>query len=192
MTMAIIMMRILMMVKIRLIDDSKQLIYYLSISYWIFKNKRRLRGPADLKTHNFKDELQNMDAALEWPGNGRTYFFKGHQYWRYNWYKTAVDDGYPRDISRAWINVPSDIDAALQWKNGKTYFMKGREYYALKKRGRPKVASGYPKRISAYWMGCSSEGLTDGKISPGTSSAFAVLPSTLAFVSCLLAFKIVW
>ena len=152
---------------------------------WIFRNKRRLRGPDPFSKYGL-DKLENLDAALEWPGNGRTYFFKGEEYWRYNWYYQRIDYGYPKKISRAWLNVPSDLDAALQWTNGKTYFMQGREYYALRRRGRPKVAPGYPKDISSYWMGCSNEGLHGGKISPGRSSSLTVLPSILVLFGSFL------
>lgn len=148
---------------------------------------RKLKGPAHISDLNLPDDLIGMDAAVEWPGNGRTYFFKGDRYWRYgSWYSKRLDPGYPKKISAAWLGVPDGLNAALQWKNGKTYFLKGRQYYALRRRGRPRVASGYPKDISTYWMGCSAEGLTKGKISPGRSSALTVLPNILVFLGSML------
>lgn len=48
-----------------------------------------------------------MDAAVEWAGNGRMYFFKGEDYWRYNYYRRTVDYGYPKKISKAWLDVPN-------------------------------------------------------------------------------------
>lgn len=166
--------------------------FFKGTKFWILKNKHLIRGPIDI-TVPHKDggmglpkELYNMDAAVEWAGNGRMYFFKGEDYWRYNFYRRRVDYGYPKKISKAWLNVPSDLNAALQWKNGKTYFLKGKSYYALKRRGRPRVDSGYPKDISAYWMGCSQEGLIRGKISPGKSSSFSVLPNTLVLLGSML------
>ena len=154
---------------------------------------RKLKGPKDVSVSwregglGLPKELHNMDAAVEWPGNGRTYFFKGEDYWRYNWKTRTIDQGYPRKIAKAWLDVPNDLNAALQWKNGKTYFLKGRQYYALKRRGRPRVDTGYPKDISTYWMGCSQEGLTGGKISPGKSSSFTVIPSILVLFGSVLA-----
>ena len=155
----------------------------------MFRNKRRLRGPTPISHLNLPDDLKNMDAAVAWPGNGRTYFFKSENYWRYNWFTKRVDRGYPRKISKAWINVPDDLHAALQWKNGKTYFMKGEQYYALTKRGRPRVAVNYPKDIATYWMGCSMEGLKAGKIAPGTSSSLTLLPSILMLIGSSLVSK---
>jgi matrix metalloproteinase-14 (membrane-inserted) len=34
--------------------------------------------------------------------NGQTYFFKGNNYYRFNFTKEAVDDGYPHHIAEAW------------------------------------------------------------------------------------------
>lgn len=168
----------------------KMTFFFKGENYWMFRNKRRLRGPTPISDLNLPDDLKNMDAAVAWPGNGRTYFFKGENYWRYNWFTKRVDRGYPRKISKAWLNVPDDLHAALQWKNGKTYFMKGEQYYALKKRGRPRVAVNYPKDIATYWMGCSMEGLEAGKIAPGTSSSLTLLPSILMLIGSYLVSKI--
>ncbi|XP_071855389.1 uncharacterized protein [Apostichopus japonicus] len=68
-----------------------------------------------------------LDAAVYWP-NGKTYFFKGDQYWRTS--GTSLDSGYPMQISRGWSGLPNDIDAALVWgRNGKGYFFKGTKYW---------------------------------------------------------------
>lgn len=65
----------------------------------------------------------NIDAAFTYK-NGKTYFFKGKQYWRYNGKK--VDGDYPRDISEGFAGIPDSLDAALVWSgNGKIYFYKG-------------------------------------------------------------------
>ncbi|XP_071855385.1 uncharacterized protein [Apostichopus japonicus] len=69
----------------------------------------------------------NLDAAVFW-GNGKTYFFKGDQYWRTS--GTSPDSGYPKQISAAWHGLPNDIDAAVVWEpNGKGYFFKGTKYW---------------------------------------------------------------
>lgn len=149
------------------------------------------KGPNDIDHLNLPSELtEGMDAALEWPGNGRTYFFKGTKYWRYDWYRGKMDEFYPRAISTAWLGVPDNLDAAQRWINGKTYFFKGEDYYALRKRGIPRVDRGYPKKTSIYWMGCSKEGLdAGGRISP-KSKTDSVLPNILVVVFCTLLGKL--
>ena len=105
-----------------------------------------------------------MDAALRWGGSGDIYFFKGEKYWRYNERK-GIDYRYPRLTRLSWLGVPDNLDAAIQWKNGKSYFFKGRQYYGIDDFS-TSVGSGYPKDIATYWMACSSNGLTGGKIAP--------------------------
>ncbi|XP_071855396.1 uncharacterized protein [Apostichopus japonicus] len=69
----------------------------------------------------------NLDAAVYWP-NGKTYFFKGNQYWRTS--GTTVDNGYPLIIACGWPGLPDDIDAAVVWgRNRKGYFFKGTQYW---------------------------------------------------------------
>jgi len=170
--------------------SDKLTFFFKGDNVWIFRNKRRLKGPTPFSDYRLPSELKHMDAAMEWPGNGRTYFFKGEEYWRYSWYSKRADNGYPKKIKNAWLGVPNDLNAALQWKNGKTYFMKGRRYYALRRRGRPRVAPEYPKDIATYWMGCSKEGLQKGKIAPGTSSSLTVLPSIVVLFASFLMSKI--
>ncbi|XP_038045849.1 72 kDa type IV collagenase-like isoform X2 [Patiria miniata] len=87
----------------------------------------------------------NIDAALYYPPYGKTYIFKGSQYWRTD--NEVVDTGYPRDISSDWSGLPNDLDAAFIWRrNGRIYFFKGDQYYRYNGR----VEGGYP-RPSSVW-----------------------------------------
>ena len=141
-----------------------------------------MQGPKEITGAelNLPKELENMDAALIWGLNGRVYFFKGDKYWRYNDKTKSVDWGYPRSIANGW-RVPNNLNAALKWKNGKSYFFKGYEYYGYDDYTNS-VPAKYPLKISTYWMGCSSDGLVNGKISPLGNSAHSVLPNLLAMI----------
>ncbi|XP_068126192.1 vitronectin [Hyperolius riggenbachi] len=64
---------------------------------------------------------------------GKTYIFKGSQYWRFS--DGTMDPDYPRDIDIGFQNIPNDIDAAFalpannyQGKE-KAYFFKGKQYW---------------------------------------------------------------
>jgi len=70
-------------------------------------------GSADPLNLNFPRYVTKIDAALVWPRNGRTYFFSGEQYWRYNSKKRVFDKGYPKNIASAWRGLPSRIDSAF-------------------------------------------------------------------------------
>ena len=150
----------------------------------MYKNKDKIYGPADIKEIGLPEELANIDAALEWRRNGKTYFFKGSNYWRYDRTRGKIDDGYPRDIS-AWRGIPSDIDAAFQWKNGRSYFFKGSKYYAFdddKVKVLEDTANPYPRDVASYWMGCSNPLV---EINP-VGSAYGLLPNLLVFITCFL------
>ena len=66
--------------------------------------------------------LNSVDTSFTWT-NGKSYFFRGSQYWRVTGGK--VDPGYPRPVSRGFTGVPDNVDAAFVWSgNGKIYFFK--------------------------------------------------------------------
>ncbi|MEM7153276.1 MAG: hemopexin repeat-containing protein [Myxococcota bacterium] len=95
-----------------------------------------------------------VDAALCW-SRGRTYFFKGSRYWRYDLNNDHTDWNYPKSISRHWPGLPDDLDAAIDWDNGKTYFFKGSQYWRwTKDEG---LDSGYPKLIADEWPGIPND-----------------------------------
>lgn len=83
--------------------------------------------------------------------NGITYFFKGHNYYRFNDTTLQVEPGYPQSISSFWEGIPDDIDTVFTWSNGYTYFFKGNQFYRFNCRtGR--VDRGYPRPL-AQWRG---------------------------------------
>lgn len=52
------------------------------------------------------------------------------RYWRFT--DLTLDTGYPKDISKGFSGIPSDVDAAFVWSgNGKIYFMKVEDLFLL-------------------------------------------------------------
>nr|CAD7447175.1 unnamed protein product [Timema bartmani] len=103
-----------------------------------------------LITRSWKGLPGNMDAAFTYR-NGKTYFFKGDQYWRYIGKK--MDGEYPKPISEGFTGIPDNLDAAMVWGgNGKIYFYKGSKFWRFDPSQRPPVKSTYPKPIS-NWEG---------------------------------------
>ena len=69
-----------------------------------------------------------------WSGNGKIYFFKQSQYWRFDPDQSPpVKSSYPRP-SRNWDGLPETLDAALFYKNGFTYFFKNNQYWRFNDR----------------------------------------------------------
>lgn len=60
---------------------------------------------------------EGIDTALRWEPVGKTYFFKGDRYWRYNEDKRATDPGYPKPIT-VWRGIPQAPQGAFISKEG--------------------------------------------------------------------------
>lgn len=87
--------------------------------YWLFSGNRPLPGyPRPLTDLGLPATLTHLDAALVWGHNGKTYFFSGDKYWRYDETDRSVELDYPRHI-RMWRGVPHGVDAAFQYSDGK-------------------------------------------------------------------------
>ena len=106
----------------------------------------------------------HMDAAVEHP-NGKFYFFKGAQYWRYDPDQNKVDKAEARIGTDGWSGLPSDIDAAIVHpRNGKIYVFKGDRYWRFDaSAGVDKVDHDDVRKIgSSGWSG----------LKPGIQAAF--------------------
>uniref|UniRef100_A0A8D1JNS3 SMB domain-containing protein n=1 Tax=Sus scrofa TaxID=9823 RepID=A0A8D1JNS3_PIG len=63
---------------------------------------------------------------------GKTYLFKGSQYWRFD--DGVLDPNYPREISEGFKGIPDDVDAALALPahsysgRERVYFFKGTQW----------------------------------------------------------------
>ncbi|XP_035889253.1 vitronectin isoform X1 [Phyllostomus discolor] len=64
---------------------------------------------------------------------GKTYLFKGSQYWRFE--DGVLDPGYPHSISEGFQGIPDNVDAALALPahsysgRERVYFFKGKQYW---------------------------------------------------------------
>ncbi|KAM4843145.1 vitronectin [Thomomys bottae] len=72
---------------------------------------------------------------------GKTYLFKGSQYWRFE--DGVLEPNFPRDISEGFSGIPDNVDAALALPahsyNGqeRVYFFKGKQYWEYKFQHQP-------------------------------------------------------
>ena len=90
-------------------------------------------GYPKLISSGFPGIPNNIDAAFKWVANGKMYFFKGSQYWRFesdlgSTGRPGVSDKYPQPIS-VWKGIPNNIDSVVTYENKRTYFFKGNTYY---------------------------------------------------------------
>ena len=87
--------------------------------FWIFDGETFVENsPRPLTDLGLPADLKKLDAAFVWAKNRKTYFFSGNQYWRYNEYKSEIEEGYPMDIRDRWRGVPGEITAGFTWSDG--------------------------------------------------------------------------
>lgn len=89
--------------------------------YWVFKEVTVEPGyPHSLGELGSCLPREGIDTALRWEPVGKTYFFKGEQYWRYSEERRATDPGYPKPIT-VWKGIPQAPQGAFISKEGCMY-----------------------------------------------------------------------
>lgn len=134
-------------------SSSREMVIFIGKQYWVYPNNEGGLGPFPLTRLGLPEDLEKIDGAMVWGHNGKTYFFSGTMYWRYDEEAQSVELDYPRDMSM-WKGVPYNIDSVFQYKNGKTYFFKGKVFWEFNDR-KMRVASTTPTVSSPFWMGCN-------------------------------------
>lgn len=144
-------------------------VIFSGANYYLYQHFSFRGGPYSIhntqsgSTYNYKllnlmlpSWVQKVDAAFLWPRNGRTYFFSGEWYWRFNNQGNRMDGGYPRRISDGWRGVPGNVDAGFSHKAyGITYFIKNNQVYKINDKS-VLLESGYPKHVGVDWLECGN------------------------------------
>lgn len=90
--------------------------------YYVFDANNLMPGyPKPIHHLGLPKELDHIDAAMVWGHNGKTYFFSGTMYWRFDEEENRVELDYPRDMSM-WRGVGYNIDTVFQWRDGKNIY----------------------------------------------------------------------
>ncbi|KAF5306949.1 hypothetical protein FQA39_LY00179 [Lamprigera yunnana] len=164
--------------------DNK-MVFFIGRNYYVYSgNNRTIDSPKPLTNLGLPASLNKIDGAMVWGHNGKTYFFAGNMYWRFDEDLQKVELDYPRNMSM-WKGVGTDIDAVFQWKDGKTYFFKGKGFWKFNDL-RMRVEHEEQTLSAPFWMGCSRNiGLPPGNKAPYTNpsaSSAKILTSTVTLV----------
>uniref|UniRef100_A0A1B6E667 Peptidase metallopeptidase domain-containing protein n=1 Tax=Clastoptera arizonana TaxID=38151 RepID=A0A1B6E667_9HEMI len=133
--------------------SDRKIVFFIGNEYFVLHGTTLMGGyPKPITNLGLPESLDHIDAAMVWGHNGKTYFFSGTMFWRFDEEVGHVELDYPRDMA-IWGGVGYYIDTAFQWKNGKTYFFKGKGFWQFKDINM-KVENPRQTLSAPFWMGC--------------------------------------
>ncbi|CAH2096085.1 unnamed protein product [Euphydryas editha] len=129
---------------------------FIGKQLYLFDSQYLIQGyPKSLVELGLPESLEKLDAAMIWGHNGKTYFYSGTMYWKFDEDIGRVELDYPRDMAM-WKGVGYNIDSVFQWKDGKTYFFKGKGFWKFNDlQMRVEHERQYPS--APFWMSCPTE-----------------------------------
>ncbi|XP_048478627.1 matrix metalloproteinase-2 isoform X2 [Plutella xylostella] len=134
----------------------RKIAIFIGKELYLFDTQYLVRGyPKPLVDLGLPESLDRLDAAMVWGYNGKTYFYSGNMYWKFDEEEGHVELDYPRDMAM-WKGVGYNIDSVFQWKDGKTYFFKGKGYWKFNDL-QMQVEHERQLLSAPKWMGCPAE-----------------------------------
>lgn len=131
-------------------DQNELMIFHASefISYDI-------RGPIftayNITRYTYDPNITNIDAAMVWSKNNRTYLFSSDRFWKFS-KKYQMDAFYPRVMAR-WKGIPLNIDAVVSIPNRRTIFFKQNEFWEYDDEAL-RLRKGFPKKTKELFSFC--------------------------------------
>ncbi|KAM9359003.1 LOW QUALITY PROTEIN: matrix metalloproteinase-20 [Symphorus nematophorus] len=117
--------------------------------YWVVQQLKMKSHAGSIFEYGFSPRVRQVDAAVHVSDYGKTVFFIGDVYYRYDEHRRRMDPGFPRLIQTDWPGIPRKVNAALKLR-GSIFLFSGPKSYQYDFRQNWVV-----KVISANsWLGC--------------------------------------
>uniref|UniRef100_A0A667WV63 Peptidase metallopeptidase domain-containing protein n=1 Tax=Myripristis murdjan TaxID=586833 RepID=A0A667WV63_9TELE len=117
--------------------------------YWVVQQLKMNSHAGSIYEYGFPTKVKQVDAAVHVSQYGKTLFFTGAFYYRYDEHRRRMDSGFPRLIQMDWPGVLRGVDAGFEL-HGSIYFFSGSKAYQYDLRQNRMV-----NVISANaWLGC--------------------------------------
>ncbi|KAM4590405.1 matrix metalloproteinase-20 [Fundulus diaphanus] len=96
--------------------------------YWVVQQLKTRSTTGNISEFGFPSSVRQVDAAVHVAEHGKTIFFTGQFYYRYDEHKSQMDPGFPRFIQTDWRGIPRRVDAAFKW-HGSIFLFSGTKSY---------------------------------------------------------------
>ncbi|XP_047195615.1 matrix metalloproteinase-20 [Hippoglossus stenolepis] len=117
--------------------------------YWVVQRLKMKSRAGSIYEFGLPTRIRQVDAAVHISEYGKTVFFTGEFYYRYDEGKRRMDPGFPRLIQTDWPGIPRRVDAAFKL-HGSIFLLSGIKSYQYDFKQKRVV-----KIISANsWLGC--------------------------------------
>ncbi|NXH17421.1 MMP27 protein, partial [Bucco capensis] len=108
-----------------------QILAFKGNKFWVISGYQVLLGyPKNINTLGFPRAVKRIDAAVCNKNTGKTDFFIGDKYWRFDEKSQAMEKGYPKETARDFPGINQKVDAVFQHK-GLLHFFHGSKQWVF-------------------------------------------------------------
>ncbi|CAM4392911.1 unnamed protein product [Lepidochelys kempii] len=130
--------------------ERDQVFLFKENKYWVLSGYDLVYNrPKSIYDFGFPKNVKRINAAFSDKNSGKTYFFAGDKYWRYDENSRSMDQGYPKKIINDFRGISKKIDAAFQ--HGRyIYFFQGTRQFQFD----PNIKRVVSVMKSNSWFNC--------------------------------------
>ncbi|XP_068172621.1 transforming growth factor beta regulator 1 [Antennarius striatus] len=122
--------------------------------YWVVQKLKTKSQAGSIYEFGFPSRVRQVDAAVHISEHGKTVFFVGDVYYRYDERRRRMDPGFPRPIQKDWPGIPRSVNAAFKL-HGSIFLFSGTKSYQFDFRQKrvAKFSSHQVVKRIGQWMG---------------------------------------